>query len=615
MRFINLPDEYKKCAEILSKRVGLDKIDVDIRFETSDSMLAACNDGDAVIKCNQKHHFARLIAIFAENYKKGKNFEVTQTPSFDTLSCMLDVSFGSAITVKGINEYCEYLALMGFNQLQLYMEDMYEIKERPHFGYLRGRYSYDQLKAIDDYAFDLGIEVVPCMQTLGHLQNYLKWPEASSIKENQTVLLPDSEETYDFIEKMIVNSSAPFRSKQIHVGMDETHGLGLGKYLKNHGYTPPIDIFVRHLNRVTDICVKHGLKPMMWSDMLFCLSSKNYGKYNKDSMVSPEVVAKLHPDMKLIFWHYNEAPGCDAYMIDKYIDMGKLPMYAGGVWIWAGPVPDNVYSEIGTRAAIPVCKEKGVKELMLTVWSYRTTVYQTSLLELCRYGEYAYNDDDSAIKERFEFITGASYDAFMKMSNFHALYETEKDYDALPYSHRFNGNKYYLQDPLLGILDDSLIKEPRSAYYKNMADYYRKLVESENGGEWDYLYRFTLALFEYMTAKCEIGETLVPSYKNCDKTQLERIGKVLAPTIREKAEEIQTYHFIHKERYLKPFGHEMLDIQYGAMKERAKRLEKRVCGYLDGTYESLEELEQERLPFKPVTWGWGFRNLSDIMTP
>lgn len=68
------------------------------------------------------------------------------------------------------------------------MEDMYEIKERPHFGYLRGRYSFDELEAIDDYAYSLGIEAVPCIQTFGHLKNYLCWPEAASLKDGPAIM-------------------------------------------------------------------------------------------------------------------------------------------------------------------------------------------------------------------------------------------------------------------------------------------------------------------------------------------------------------------------------------------------------------------------------------------
>ncbi len=604
MKILNLPKEYQRAFEILGKRLGADKINVTVNFTEREEMTVGFNGNEGYIKCARKHHFARLLGLFCQHYN-GKEFEVKETAHFETLSCMLDMSFGSAPTVKAIGEYCEYLALMGFNQIQLYMEDMYEVPERPFFGYMRGRYSFDELKAIDDCCFELGIEAVPCIQCLGHLAHYLQWPEGGDVAENHMVLLPDSEKTYIFIEQMLKNATAPFRSRQVHVGMDETHGLGLGKYLKTHGYVNPLEIFIEHMNKVTDIAVGMGLKPMMWNDMFFCFSAKNYGKYEKDTVVPPELAAKIHPEMKLVYWHYGEIlnQGCDEYMIDKHLAFGKLPMFGGGVWIWPGALPDNIYTELGTREALPACKKKGVKEIMLTVWSYGSTIYQNSLLELCRYGEYSYNDDDKNLKERFEFITKADYDAFMKMSNYHAMYESGKDYDALPYDFRFDGNKIYGQDIMLGVLDETLIKEPRSGFYAKMAEYYKGVVENNKAPEWDFLYRYTLAIFEYLAAKSEIGETITVAYKSGDKKQLKRIAEVLTQTCYEQAERIRYYHFAHKEKYLRPFGWEVQTRTYGAKKEDALLAQKRVRDYLAGKIDSLPELEAERLHREPAAWG------------
>ena len=61
------------------------------------------------------------------------------------------------------------MAVMGLNTLLLYIEDIYEIEDEPYFGYMRGRYTQEELKQVDDYAHALGIEVIPAIQTLAHL--------------------------------------------------------------------------------------------------------------------------------------------------------------------------------------------------------------------------------------------------------------------------------------------------------------------------------------------------------------------------------------------------------------------------------------------------------------
>ena len=51
------------------------------------------------------------------------------------------------------------LSRMGYNQLQLYMEDTYEVKEEPFFGHFRGRYTQEELKEAEKAIKVLGGKV------------------------------------------------------------------------------------------------------------------------------------------------------------------------------------------------------------------------------------------------------------------------------------------------------------------------------------------------------------------------------------------------------------------------------------------------------------------------
>ena len=64
--------------------------------------------------------------------------------------------------------------------------------------------------------------------------------------------------------------------------------LGLGNYLKKHGFRNRVEIFMEHLNRVSEIAKKYGFEICMWSDMFFKLiTGGNY--YAKGIKVSEEV--------------------------------------------------------------------------------------------------------------------------------------------------------------------------------------------------------------------------------------------------------------------------------------------------------------------------------------
>ena len=599
MKIVNLPEEYSASLEILKKRLDTDSIDVTVEYLFSDELSVSFDGASGVIGCSKKHHFARALGLFVENYKKtgGKPFSKTEKAAFDTLSCMLDVSFGTVLTLDSLKEFSENIALMGFNQILFYIEDMYEIPGRPFFGYMRGRYSFSELREFDDHAFSLGVEIVPCMQTLGHLGTYLQWPEASSIKENELVLEPENEKTYEFIEAMIKNSSAPFRSKRIHIGCDETHGLGMGASFKKHGYREPLGLLVNHVNRVAEICKKYGLRPMMWSDMFIAFSSKTYNNYDTEAVISDEIKALVNENVDLVYWHYGQFPGCDAPLIDKHIELnGRPPIFAGGVRIWLSPLTDNIFSKSATNNSLPVCKAKGVKEVVLTVWCYAKTFYQTALLELARYGELCYNDTDADTRERFEFITGASYDAFMMMSNLNDLYETDEQIATASYWRDREGSRFYAADIMQNIMESDMIKKAYSAYHRKTADWFKALVDSYHG-EWEYLYRYCQAIFEAMATKFEIVEKLSPAYKSGDKETLRRIADTLLPHYVESLSEMCKWHMYHKDKYLHPMGGGPVEANYGAMKERGLGAIRRINLYLDGEIKSLAELECERLDY------------------
>ena len=108
--------------------------------------------------------------------------------------------------------------------------------------------------------------MVPCIQTLAHLSAALKWyPDV--IKDTGDILLVDEPETYVLTEKMIAAYRTAFRTRRIHLGMDEAHMLGRGRYYDKHGDSDRFELMCRHLEKVLEICQKYDFEPMIWSDM------------------------------------------------------------------------------------------------------------------------------------------------------------------------------------------------------------------------------------------------------------------------------------------------------------------------------------------------------------
>ena len=117
---------------------------------------------------------------------------------------MIDCSRGGVLKHSSVFTLMRHCALMGINMMQLYTEDTYEMEGETFFGYLRGGYTRQELINMDDYAFALGIELVPCIQTLGHLGQILQWPKYHVYRDTNEVLLSNWDETYNLIEKVWV---------------------------------------------------------------------------------------------------------------------------------------------------------------------------------------------------------------------------------------------------------------------------------------------------------------------------------------------------------------------------------------------------------------------------
>ena len=160
---------------------------------------------------------------------------------------MLDMSRNAVMTVDAVKKFIDTVYSFGYNMIQLYTEDTFEVEGEPYFGYMRGRYSESELKEIDTYCQNKGVELIPCVQTLAHLNGIFRWAEYQKINDVNDILLLNEPRTYDLIENVFKTIKRCYLSKIVHIGMDEAHMIGLGKYLDKYGYQNRFDILIKHL--------------------------------------------------------------------------------------------------------------------------------------------------------------------------------------------------------------------------------------------------------------------------------------------------------------------------------------------------------------------------------
>ena len=567
-------------------------------------------DGKATVYYDKKSYFFRALGLLIENAKKSDSFDITEDGFFENLGVMIDTSRCGVPTVDAYKRMLDYLAVMGYDNMLIYIEDTVELASRPYFGYMRGRYTKDELRAIDDYAYSYGIEVIPCIECYGHMEKYLMWPESLPIADTAHVLLAREEKTFEFVDELISTVSSCVRSKRIHIGMDEAWDMGLGAFLDKHGYVPPFDIFNEYMERLIQITDKYGLKPMMWSDMYFRIASGNkYGYYEDYTVIPDDVKAKIPKNVEQVFWHYGEKYHCDDYMLEKHVALGNKVIYCGGTWSWIGHFPEHNYTYDNTEFGLRACRKHGVRDAMTTIWSNDNAESDlfADLFGLSFTAELVYdeNADKEKQKARFEACTGADYDAFYAMSLYHNKFEDGEVYDR--YSKRFLGKPLFWQDIMEGLYDTHLFERPMSGHYRACTERMKKYL----GGKWDYLVDYAYRVFDYLATKTEIAENLVPAYKGGNVAELRRISSELLPLLKEKTVALHKSHKAAWFKNNKIVGWQNLDIRYGGVAARCDTAIELIDLYLDGKADSIEELEVERL-HKDLS---GFMHYSGIATP
>ena len=532
--------------------------------------------------------FLRGLAMLAYAVKRGETKKtVSETPIFRLNGAMVDMSRNAVMNLDTVKFMLRKMALMGQNAFMLYTEDTYEIEGRPYFGYMRGRYTKEELRELDKYALTLGIELIPCIQTLGHLATMLKWPCTAKYKDTDRVLLVGAEETYELIGKMFDTVAECFTTKRLHVGMDETIGLGTGAYLQKNGYRLPKDIYLEHLSKVTEMATSRGFKPMMWSDMIIEMGGGSKRVYDPNVVITDEFAESVPKDMQMVFWDYYHAEeSFYAKNIENHKKLGTgNTMFGGGIWTWSGHCPLFSRSLDFTIPALDACKNGGVTEVIATIWHNGSEANLiTALAGLAWYADYGYKGEYNAesIKECFAFGCGEDYDTFM------ALQDPER-----PEGGKMSLSRSFLyNDTLTGLIDAHLKNLDTDTYYKETTEKLSALAPSD--AIFAPAFDVITKLSSLLENKTSFGVRLKRAYDSGDREALASLSAE-CDTMTEKLEELRQAHRAAWHKYNKPFGYEVLDIRYGGIRARIDTAKYRIDAYLAGEVDSLPEIEAERL--------------------
>ena len=200
------------------------------------------------------------------------------------------------------------------------------------------------VKTIEGY----GMDVIPMMQTFGHLEHILWTPSCAHLRELPDVyaqICPLHDEAMSFIIGQLDEMLALHpNSKYINIGGDETRQLGkcpkCAAYAKEHGIGR---LYSQLMNRVIDYICSKGMTPMIYDDML---------------CAHPDALDTLDKRAIIVYWDYWATAPEVPHLIARY---GSSPVYTYDKRWEDGTWTDEL--EDVTRRVIEVFGEGGVEDV------------------------------------------------------------------------------------------------------------------------------------------------------------------------------------------------------------------------------------------------------------
>lgn len=600
IRFLTSDNELLYAIdEVLKELPCADALHGTYELKPIEKGLSVEKTGDTgIIGYGDRRSLMRAISVLAEHIDE-EQVSVTETPKYSILGAMPDASRNAVPQIETLKRFCRILALEGYNALMLYTEDTYEIKKYPYFGHLRGRYTAEEMKELDDYSHMLGIELIPAIQTLAHLNAMFEWPAARSLRDCDDIMLVGSEEVYELIEEMLITMKTNLRTRKINVGLDEAQALGTGRYREQNGFEERYLIMKKHLARVYELCIKHGFEPRMWSDMFFRVFNPDNQYRIRGANVPQEILDSAPEGMTLVYWdYYNTYTEAYDDMFRQHKAFKNNIGFAGGSSCWYGLVPLSILAKRAAMCATESLKRNDIKEAYVTMWGDdggSCSLY-ASLPSLFIYGEACWSDHDTRdvlADKRMQVCCGLAESIvldFERLHDFPSRYGFGRKW--------VNPSKYMFYNNIMTGKFDAHTPDGTAEHMAKMAAHLR--AERDKAGDFGYMVDSIIALCDVLALKSELGKELRTAYLAGDKATVKTIADEKIPAVKAAVETFRTTLRDQWMRENKVFGFDIIDVRIGGVLMQLDTAVYTINRWLNGEIDRMEELDADRLEYWPT---------------
>jgi hexosaminidase len=276
----------------------------------------------------------------------------------------------------------ELAAAAGYNAILVEWEDMFPWTVDERFR-CETAYTAAQVQAFHEAALKLGLEIIPLVQCLGHMETPLSVSDYKHLREvpyRSDGLNPLARGARELVERMIDDVLALSPGvRYFHLGGDEARTLGMNPetaaYVKAHGKG---QLYLQHVEPILDRLAERNIRPILWSDMFHDWPDADIKHIAGKADLCPWGYGG-HPDD----WQYHSATKYIKRFGENGATLWGATAYKGAT-SHSADLCDFAQQQDNALAWTDVAKRFGMKGLIATAWSRHSTHHlQTQPIDAC----------------------------------------------------------------------------------------------------------------------------------------------------------------------------------------------------------------------------------------
>ncbi|MGN0308946.1 MAG: glycoside hydrolase family 20 zincin-like fold domain-containing protein [Lachnospiraceae bacterium] len=208
---------------------------------------------------------------------------IEDKPDIANRAFLIDVTRGRIPTLKSLKELADTLSFYKINQLQLYIEHTYMFSQFSEMWRDDTPLQSTDILELDRYCCRLGIELIPCLSSFGHLYKLLRTKGYQHLCEMENPGLEEfsfvgrmlhhtidisNPESHELIKSMLLQFMQLFSSDTFNLCGDETFDLGKGRSHKLEQEIGHDRMYVGFIKELCEFLIAHGKRPMFWGDII-----------------------------------------------------------------------------------------------------------------------------------------------------------------------------------------------------------------------------------------------------------------------------------------------------------------------------------------------------------